>query len=36
MRTLGRRNAEILDSVRMTEPQYPLEAAEERDNAVTA
>jgi aspartate ammonia-lyase len=28
--------AEILDPVRMTEPQYPLEAAKERDKAVTA
>jgi aspartate ammonia-lyase len=28
--------AEILDPVRMTEPQYPLEAAKARDKAVTA
>ena len=28
--------AEILDPVRMTEPQYPLEAAKERDKAVSA
>ncbi len=28
--------AEILDPVRMTEPQYPLEVAKERDKAVTA
>ena len=28
--------AEILDPVRMTEPQYPLESAKERDKAVTA
>ena len=28
--------AEILDPVRMTEPQYPLDAAKERDKAVTA
>ena len=28
--------AEILDPARMTEPQYPLEAAKERDKAVTA
>ncbi len=28
--------AEILDPVRMTEPQYPLEAAKERDKPVTA
>ena len=28
--------AEILDPVRMTEPQYPLEAAKSRDKAVTA
>ena len=28
--------AEILDPVRMTEPQYPLEVAKERDRAVTA
>jgi aspartate ammonia-lyase len=28
--------AEILDPVRMTEPQYPLNAAKERDKAVTA
>ncbi len=28
--------AEILDPVRMTEPQYPLQAAKERDKAVTA
>lgn len=28
--------AEILDPVRMTEPQYPLEAAKERDKTVTA
>ena len=28
--------AEILDPVSMTEPQYPLEAAKERDKAVTA
>ena len=28
--------AEILDPVRMTEAQYPLEAAKERDKAVTA
>ncbi len=28
--------AEILDPVRMTEPQYPLDAAKDRDKAVTA
>jgi aspartate ammonia-lyase len=28
--------AEILDPVRMTEPQYPLDSAKERDKAVTA
>jgi aspartate ammonia-lyase len=28
--------AEILDPARMTEPQYPLDAAKERDKAVTA
>jgi aspartate ammonia-lyase len=28
--------AEILDPARMTEPQYPLESAKERDKAVTA
>jgi aspartate ammonia-lyase len=28
--------AEILDPVRMTEPQYPLESAKDRDKAVTA